>query len=115
MIRLTLDVNPHYVAGFLNSLMGKLLVEQASTGQINPFLSLGNLRKLVIPIFPSKIMDDLGESIKSKIDDAYKAREQSKQLLEIAKTGVERAIETNEATATTWINEQLEGLGVELT
>ncbi len=34
--------------------------------------------------------------------------------LEIAKTGVERVIETDEATATTWINQQLEALGVEL-
>lgn len=36
-------------------------------------------------------------------------------LLEIAKTGVERAIETDEATATAWINQQLEALGVRLT
>jgi type I restriction enzyme M protein len=36
-------------------------------------------------------------------------------LLEIAKTGVERAIETYEATATAWMNQQLEALGVKLT
>jgi type I restriction enzyme M protein len=36
-------------------------------------------------------------------------------LLEIAKTGVEQAIETDEATATTWINQQLTALEVELT
>ena len=35
--------------------------------------------------------------------------------LEIAKIGVEQAIETNEATVTLWINEQLEALGLELT
>jgi type I restriction enzyme M protein len=35
-------------------------------------------------------------------------------LLKIAKTGVERAIETNEATAIAWMNQQLEALGVEL-
>jgi hypothetical protein len=43
-------------------------------------------------------------------------------LLEIAKTGVERAIllqrgstnETDEATATAWINQQLEALEVKL-
>jgi len=33
-------------------------------------------------------------------------------VLEIAKTGVEQAIETDEATATTWISQQLEALGV---
>ena len=37
------------------------------------------------------------------------------QLLKIAKTGVERAIETDEATATTWINQQLEALEMKLT
>jgi hypothetical protein len=31
------------------------------------------------------------------------------------KTGVERAIETDEETATDWINEQLAILGIELT
>ncbi|NJO43882.1 MAG: hypothetical protein HC865_25790 [Cyanobacteria bacterium RU_5_0] len=36
-------------------------------------------------------------------------------LLEIAKTAVERAIQTDDATTTTWINEQPEALGVELT
>ena len=36
-------------------------------------------------------------------------------LLDIAKTGVERAIETDEATATAWMNQQLEALGVKLT
>lgn len=33
----------------------------------------------------------------------------------LAKTGVERAIETDEATAMTWINQQLGKLGIDLT
>jgi type I restriction enzyme M protein len=36
-------------------------------------------------------------------------------ITDIPKTGVEQAIETDEATATTWINQQLEALGVKLT
>jgi type I restriction enzyme M protein len=55
------------------------------------------------------------QKITEKVRESRKAREQSKQLLEIAKTGVERAIETDEATATARINEQLEALGVKLT
>jgi type I restriction enzyme M protein len=50
-----------------------------------------------------------------KVNQSYDAEDKSKQLLEIAKTGVERAIETNEATATTWINQQLETLAIKLT
>jgi type I restriction enzyme M protein len=36
-------------------------------------------------------------------------------LLAIAKTGVERTIETDEATATNWMNQQIEALGINLT
>jgi type I restriction enzyme M protein len=52
---------------------------------------------------------------RSKVEASHQKREQSKQLLEIAKTGVERAIETDESTPTTWINQQLEALEVKLT
>ncbi len=38
----------------------------------------------------------------------------SKQLLEIAKKGVEKAIESEEETAIKWINEELEKIGIEL-
>jgi type I restriction enzyme M protein len=34
--------------------------------------------------------------------------------VEIAKTEVEQAIETDEATATAWINQQFESLGINL-
>ena len=68
---------------------------------------------LSIPITLPK--ESTRQKITEKVRESRKAREQSKQLLEIAKTGVERAIETDEATATIWINEQLKALGVELT
>ncbi len=51
--------------------------------------------------------------IQKRILDSFDKREQSKQLLEIAKTGVERATETDEATATTWINQQLKDLNID--
>lgn len=54
------------------------------------------------------------QEITDKVKSSRKAREKSKQLLEIAKTGVEKAIETDEATATAWMNQQLAALGVEI-
>ncbi|MDZ7966843.1 MAG: hypothetical protein RM368_18000 [Nostoc sp. DedSLP03] len=60
-------------------------------------------------------MSPIRQKITEKVRASRQAREQSKQLLEIAKTGVERAIETDETTATIWINQQLEALGVKLT
>jgi len=50
-----------------------------------------------------------------EVQESFNFTEKSKQLLEIAKTVVERAIETDEATATGWMNQQLEALGVKLT
>jgi type I restriction enzyme M protein len=46
--------------------------------------------------------------------ESFDLKQKSKQLLEIAKIGVEKAIETDEATATDWINQQLENLGIDL-
>lgn len=54
LIRLANGVHPYFFAAWFNSLMGKQLVEQRSTGGINPFLGLGNLRGLPFPIFNSK-------------------------------------------------------------
>lgn len=44
-----------------------------------------------------------------------KKKRMFRQLLEIAKTEVERVIATDEMTATAWMNQQLEALGIALT
>jgi type I restriction enzyme M protein len=67
---------------------------------------------LRIPITLPK--ESTRQKITEKVKDSRKAREQSKQLLEIAKTGVERAIETDEETAIDWINQQLKRLNINL-
>jgi type I restriction enzyme M protein len=100
-----------YLSIYLNSIIGKLFVEKyfkGSSGQIE--------------LYPNEIAqfqvwdapDSIQQEIRGKVEASHKMREQSKQLLEIAKTGVERAIETDEATATTWINHQLEALEVKI-
>ncbi len=66
-----------------------------------------------IPIALPK--ESIPRQITEKVRESRKAWEQSKQLLDIAKTGVERAIEIDEATAIAWMNQQLKALGVTLT
>ncbi len=73
-------------------------------------ISQPDLASLLIPILPKPQQQKIVERVKS----SFSLKLKSKQLLEIAKTGVERAIETDEETATTWINQQLETLGVNL-
>lgn len=91
--------------------MGKLQVEKhfkGSSGQIE--------------LYPNEIAqflvwnahNSVQQKIRNKVEASHQKREQSKQLLEITKTGVERAIETDEATATDWINQQLEALEINL-
>lgn len=46
--------------------------------------------------------------------ESFDLKLKSKQLLEIAKIGVEKAIETDEAAATNWINQQLKILGIDI-
>ena len=82
--------------------------EQSNTGGIQTNLTIPVLESLLIAC-PSL---DIQQEFVDKVNDSYNAEDKSKQLLEIAKTGVERAIETDEATAMTWINRQLEALEI---
>ncbi|ALF52501.1 hypothetical protein ACX27_06010 [Nostoc piscinale CENA21] len=90
---------------------GYLQVERRVHGVAYYSISQPDLAKLLIPILPKHRQQKIVE----KINSSFSLKLKSKQLLEIAKTGVERAIETDEAAATTWINQQLEALGINLT
>jgi type I restriction enzyme M protein len=108
----TSSLDPVYLSIYLNSLAGQLQVEKhfkGSSGQIE--LYPDEIAKFLIWDAPKLVQ----QKIRAKVEESHQKREQSKQLLEIAKTGVERAIETDEATATAWMNQQLEALGVKLT
>lgn len=100
------SILPTYLSLYLNSLVGKLQTEQANTGGIQTNLTTPVLESLLIACPPLAVQ----QKFISKVNQSYEAEDKSKQLLKIAKTGVERAIETDEATATAWINQQLEAL-----
>lgn len=105
LLRIIRGIHPYYIVGYLNSFIGKTFVNQICTGQINPFLGLGNLRTLSIPLFEDERMKSIGQRLKQKIDQAYEAAQSSKRLLDIARRGVEIAIEENEAAAIRWIEQ----------
>ena len=100
-----------YLSTYLNSIAGKLQVEkhlQGSSGIIRVYPN--DIAQFLIWDAPKSIQKE----IRNKVELSHQKREQSSQLLEIAKTGVERAIETDEETAIAWINQQLENIGVAL-
>jgi type I restriction enzyme M protein len=103
-------VLPEYVSLFLNSKFGYLQVERRVHGVAYYSISQPDLANLLIPILPKPQQQKIAEKIKS----SFSLKLKSKQLLEIAKTGVERAIETDEAIARAWINQQLEAVGINL-
>ncbi|MEH2000868.1 MAG: N-6 DNA methylase [Nostoc sp.] len=104
------EILPEYISLFLNSKFGYLQVERRVHGVAYYSISQPDLANLLIPILPKPQQQKIVEKIKS----SFLLKLKSKQLLEIAKTGVERAIETDEATATAWMNQQLEALGINL-
>lgn len=104
------SIMPDYLAFYLNSLAGKLQTEQANTGGIQTNLTIPVLQSLRIACPPLSVQ----QKIVDKVNQSYDAEDNSKRLLEIAKTGVERAIEVDEESAIAWINQQLEDIGVAL-
>lgn len=93
VIRAQEHIPPYYLAGYLNSLAGKLLTEQVCTGQINPFLGLGNLKTIPIPIFSETEMKRLARLTEDKVSEAHQAAHDAQSLLENAKRRVEELIE----------------------
>jgi type I restriction enzyme M protein len=104
-------IEPEVLLVYLRSPIVCEILDLHTTASMYPAISTEDL--LSIPITLPK--ESTRQKITEKVRESRKAREQSKQLLEIAKTGVERAIETDEESAIAWINQQLETLGVTLT
>jgi hypothetical protein len=84
------------IAKVLVAADGKLLVEKyfkGSSGQIE--LYPNEITQFLVWSAPESVQ----QKIRSKVEASHQKREQSKQLLEIAKTGVERALER-------WVHDQ---------
>lgn len=106
LLRFKKDTPPlWYFLSYMNSAFGKLQVKKWSTGQINPFLGLYNLRKIRIPLFNDSFMEDIGQRTRQSVQTALRLRSQAKQILETAKRAVEIAIEDGEEPAMTLLDQ----------
>ena len=104
-------LDPAYLSLYLNSIVGKLEVEKyfkGSSGQIE--LYPDEINQFLIWNAPHSFQ----KQIRNKFDESQQKKNQSQQLLEIAKIAVEKAIETDETTATDWINQQLQILNIDI-
>ena len=101
---------PEYVTLVLNSIFVQEQIEQKSSGALIKHWLIDEIKNTVIP----KLEIAKQQEIVDKIKEATLAKKQSKRLLEIAKRGVEKAIEESEDIAMQWMNEHMEALGVSL-
>ena len=102
------EENPVYVGFVMNSIIGRLQTEQIRTGTPQAELYPKDIENFLIPF----ISKDKQEEVTNYYISSLKLKETSHQILEIAKIGVEKAIESDETTATAWINQQLAALGI---
>jgi type I restriction enzyme M protein len=102
-------INPYVLALYIKAIGKNLLVRQ-QTGNVQPYVNIPNFSNLIVPLFDKNAQN----KILSLIQNSSSLQVKSKQLLEIAKTGVEKAIEENEEVAINWIEKELQKLNVSI-
>lgn len=102
------SINAETLLVFLKSKAGQLQLKKRCSGTILTAIGRDEFEKLIIPKVDEKIQDE----IKEKIEEMYRAKMLSNNLLDIAKRSVELAIEKDEKTAEKWIDGELETIGV---
>jgi len=106
LIRLRFDsdnLNTSYTALYLGSIIGRNLMIENSRGSVQQRLNQETLKEIIFPILKMDIQNKIAEVV--LMSDAK--RKESKLLLDIAKRGVEIAIEKSEKDAEKWIAEEM--------
>jgi hypothetical protein len=102
-VKNTKKTYPEYLTLVLNSVIVQKQIERDVGGSILNHWLVGQVKNTLIPI----LSDTIQKQISDKVDKSFIAREQSKRLLDIAKQGVEMAIEKDEKQAENWIKTEL--------
>ena len=84
------------------------LIDRLARGSVQQRLNQETLKELEIPFIDLQNQLNISELI----EESFTLKSQSEQLLELAKTAVEKAIEENEEKATNYINEKLTELKI---
>ena len=86
------SVIPDYLTLVLNSIIVKMQAERDAGGSVIQHWKQSELEKVVIPILDNEVQ----VQITDKVQESFALRRESAQLLELAKTAVEIAIEQGE-------------------
>jgi len=113
ILKLKMDskqILPEYLTLVLNSVIVQKQIERDAGGSIINHWRPDQVKATLIPILKN---DKQGE-IKALVEKSFNDRKLSKSLLEIAKRGVEMAIEKDEQEAEKWINSEVDGLVIKI-
>ena len=113
ILRLKMDnkqVLPEYLTLVLNSVIVQKQIERDAGGSIINHWRPDQVKATLIPV----LKQDKQKEIKELIERSFNDRKSSKSLLEIAKQGVEMAIEEDEQEAEKWIENKLTESGIEI-
>ncbi|HEY9800261.1 MAG TPA: N-6 DNA methylase [Leptolyngbyaceae cyanobacterium] len=105
-----IEVEPEVLLVYLRLPVVCGILDLHTTASMYPTISTEDLLNIPVTLPNESIRQEITQRVRA----SRQAQEQSKQLLEIAKTGVEKAIETDETTATAWMNQQIVALGINL-
>ena len=94
---------PDYLTLVLNSPIIQMQAERDCNGAIIQHWKPSDIEKVILPILDM----DQQKEIADKVQNSFRLRKESKQLLDNAVKAVEIAIETDEKTAIDWLNLQL--------
>ena len=109
ILRLKIDnkqVLPEYLTLVLNSVIVQKQIERDAGGSIINHWRPDQVKATLIPI----LKNEKQKEIKELVEKSFSDRKLSKSLLEIAKRGVEMAIEKNEEEAGKWIDSEVRKL-----
>ena len=111
ILRLKIDnkqVLPEYLTLVLNSVIVQKQIERDAGGSIINHWRPDQVKATLIPI----LKEDKQKEIKELVEKSFNDKKLSKSLLEIAKRGVETAIEKDEQEARKWIDGEVAKLGI---
>ena len=86
------NVNPHYIAIWLNSNVAKQLFNRISTGGIMGHISQDALKNIQIILPPLKIQNKIADEVKRRMSEAERLKAEASKIIEEAKKKVEEMI-----------------------
>ncbi|MDD3772575.1 MAG: restriction endonuclease subunit S [Weeksellaceae bacterium] len=99
-IKNTKEILPEYLTLALNSKLVQMQAERDAGGSIILHWRVSEIENVVVPIIPF----DKQQQIAKMVEESFRLKTESEQLLETAKKAVEIAIEQDEQTAMKYLN-----------